>query len=203
MTRFNQSVDMQNQPQMFPASAPVESGRRSMAQIIWSRRLIVLVTTLVLTAGAFAYVELATPTYMSGARLEVRQAMPKILTQDEATGQDNRARLYTECEIIRSTQVLNDALQSPGIADLATFKSEPKKSLEYMMKHVTATVGKQDDLITVTFESEFPDDVPHVVNAIENAYMAFQAHNRQDTARLVLTISPFATGSSPAASKRC
>jgi capsular exopolysaccharide synthesis family protein len=114
--------------------------------------------------------------------------MPKILTQDEATGQDNRARLYTECEIIRSTQVLNDALQSPGIADLATFKSEPKKSLEYMMKHVTATVGKQDDLITVTFESEFPDDVPHVVNAIENAYMAFQAHNRQDTARLVLTI---------------
>jgi capsular exopolysaccharide synthesis family protein len=189
MTRFNQPVDAETPSQIFPVSAPADPGRRSVMQIVWSRRLIVLITMLVLTAGSFAYVQLATPIYMSGARMQVQQEVPKALAPDEVTGQtDSRTRLYTECEIIRSTQVLNDALQSPGIADLATFKSEPKKSLEYLIKHVTATVGKQDDLVTVTFESEFSEDVPRIVAAIVNAYMSFQSHNRQDTARAVLTI---------------
>jgi capsular exopolysaccharide synthesis family protein len=186
MTRFNQQVAAENLPQMLPA----ESGRRSVLQVVWSRRMIVLLTILVLTVGSFAYVELATPVYLSGARIQVQQAMPsKLVAPDEATGQtDTRTRLYTECEIIRSTQVLNAALQAQGNADLATFRSDPKKSLDYLIKHVTVTVGKQDDLITVAFESEFPDDIPRIVNAIVTSYTEFQSLHRRETAREVLAI---------------
>ena len=187
---LNQQLVAENQPQMLAMAGQAETGRRSVLQIVWSRRLVVLLTILVLTAGSFAYVELATPIYLSGARIQVQQAMPsKLVAPDEATGQaDTRSRLYTECEIIRSTQVLNAALQAQGNADLATFRSDPKRSLEYLIKHVTVTVGKQDDLITVAFESEYPDDVPRIVNAIVSAYTDFQSQHRRDTAREVLTI---------------
>ena len=189
MMRFNQQPVGENPSAMPAMAAQAETGRRGMLQIIWSRRLVVLITTLVLTAGSFAYVQLATPVYMSGARLQVQQAIPKPLAQEEANGQtDSRTRLFTECEIIRSTVVLNDALAAQGIADLPTFKRDSRKSLEYLMKHVATSVGKLDDLVTVTFESEFPDDVPLVVNAIVTAYTEFQTRNRRDTANVVLAI---------------
>jgi capsular exopolysaccharide synthesis family protein len=191
MTFLDKYPATEGLPQTTAMGGPAGGHRRGVLQVIWSRRLIVLISTLVLTVASFVYVELAPPTYLSGARIQVEgaRALPKALMPDENGQADSRNR-YTDCEIIRSTQVLNDALNSlkTAIPPIQTFAGDPKNSLNYMVKHVTATVGKQDDLITITFESEYPDDIPRVVDAIANAYIDFQTTHRRDIAREVLTI---------------
>ena len=188
MTLFERHLTDED-PVRAAGEAPPETGRRGVLRIIWNRRMIVLVSTLVLTVGSFAYVELATPLYVGGARLLVQQQLPKVLAPtDSPMPGDMRNGLYTECEVIRSWQVLNDALQSQGVAALPTFKNDTKEALSYMMRHLTVTPGKQDDLITVAFETPYPDDVPKVVTAVVDAYTTFQTAHRRDIARDVRDI---------------
>lgn len=164
-----------------------ETPRRGIVQILWARRLIILITTLLTVVGAAIYVTRATRIYYSGARILVQQNNPRIISNDETRESNSKNNLNTECELIRSTPILAAALESPGIRALRTF-SEVAGPLPHMSRSLKVATGMNHDLITVGFESKYPDDIPNIVNAIIDSYISFQSTRRRNTTAEVLKI---------------
>lgn len=154
--------------------------------VLWQRRLIVLVSVLLAVAGGVGYLYYATPIYSSSSRIYVHSSGPKIMSADEA-GAGRSTNLNTECQVIMSGPILAAALNSPGIKDLPTFSGD-SSAFASLAAGLAVTAGKSDDLITVSFESPYSADVPQVVNAVVDAYLAYQSSRKKSTAAEVLKV---------------
>ena len=176
-------------PPLHTITLPAPSGRDashpSFLQTLWRRRLIILVTLLLGAAGGFVYIQTTTPIYESAARLYVQASNPKITGSEEAGS--TKANLSTECALIHSSPILSAAIESTGIKTLRTFTDRPSPINE-LAKNLTASVGKDDDMINVTFDTPYAEDAPQIINAVIDAYISYQSSRRKSTAGEVLRI---------------
>jgi len=153
---------------------------------LWRRRLIILVTLLLAAGGGYAYLQIATPIYESTSRLFLQSSTPKIMGTEDS-GAANKANLNTECALIGSGPVIAAALESPGIKTLRTFNGQPS-AIEVLSKNLTVKVGKDDDIISVTFDTPYAADSQQVVNAIVESYINYKSSRKKSSASEVLTI---------------
>jgi len=145
------TVEEDNSPVETPQAVTTIS--ESLVQIIWRRRWIVLLTTVVVLAAAFAYLAKATPIYTSTSRVYVEQSGPKIITDiEKGFMTQSKNYLYNQGELLKSMQILAAALDVPGVRQMKTF-ANVDNLIAYLKKTLDVTVGKKDDIISVSFDS--------------------------------------------------
>ncbi len=156
----------------------------SFLQVLWRRKLIILVMLLVGAGGGYAFIRTSTPIYRSSARLYVQANNPKIMANED-TGAA-KSNLNTECTVIGSGPILSAVLEDPVIKSLRTFGGP--SAVTALSEGLSVSVGKNDDIITVSFETPYKEDAPLVVKAVVDAYINYQSSRKKDSAGEVRTI---------------
>lgn len=163
-----------------PVNAPIWS-------VLWRRRWVVVACLVVTMASAGAYLRKATPYYASNSRVYIQQYGVQILSDSAGGSPRNSSFLYTQAEVIKSSRLLESALERLSARSLKTFAGidNPVGALQ---QATTVEVGKQNDIINVSFESPYPREAADVVNSIVGAYVAHQVEQQKNTAGEVLRV---------------
>jgi len=156
-------------------------------EIALRHRWIVLLTVILFLSAGFFYLLTATPIYTSTSRLYVEQSGPKIITEYEGLMTQSKNYLYTQSELIKSTPIVADAVDDPQIKRLRTF-ADVDNSVTYLKKTLNVKVGKKDDIITVSFDSPYPNEAAQIVNTVVDSYIGYHSTRRRSTVFEVLKI---------------
>jgi capsular exopolysaccharide synthesis family protein len=170
--------------------APISSAERtnpSILTIIWRRRWVFFGCIVLAMAAAVVYLAKATPLYSSSSQIYVQQSAPKALADVLATGPNPMNYLYTQCDLIKSTAIIQAALEAPEVRQTKTLRAV-ENPVGYLKRATDATVGKQSDLITVSVETPNPEDSAVLTNAIVDAYINYQTKRQQTTASELLAM---------------
>lgn len=185
----NQNGDEHNGS--FEGLPPTSSAMsESLIQIMWRSRWIVLITTLAALIGAFAYIQKATPVYTSTARIYVEQSGPKIMSEtEEGVMTRSKNYLYTQAELLKSTPILSAALKVPGtnIKQMKIFENVDNP-IGFLKKKVDVSVGKKDDIISISSDSPKPSEAAELVNAVVDSYITYHATTKRSSSAEILKI---------------
>jgi len=160
----------------------------NLIQIVWRNRWIILLTTIGALAIAFIYVLKATPIYSSTSRIYVEQSGPKILTEAEGFMTQSKNYLYTQAELLRSTPILSTALEKPGVKQMRIFHNVDNVIAYLKKKALDISVGKKDDIISISSDSPDPAEAAHLVNAVVDSYITYHATRKRSTSAEILKI---------------
>ncbi len=161
--------------------------RRSILQIVWRRRWLVAIAILLCIGAGFLYLAKATPFYRSSSRMLVEQTGPKVIATSDVIATRSRSYLYTQCELLKSTPILSGAVNILDSQEIRTF-AEASDPIAILRANLSVSLGKADDIITVTLESPYPEEAADIVNAIVESYVAYQSSQKRDTAAELLKI---------------
>ena len=169
-----------------PPQAPAHH-QRSVGLIIWQRKALVLACVLAALVGGVIYLSRATPLYSSSSKLYVQQSVSKIVSEDLGGGTAAAVNMATQCELIKSTAILKDALTQPGMSDLPAVErwENPVGMLKGM---VTAEPVKQGDMLVVSVTTSDPNVNAAIVNGVVQAYIGYQTNQHQSSAVRVAAI---------------
>ncbi|MBN1126170.1 MAG: polysaccharide biosynthesis tyrosine autokinase [Sedimentisphaerales bacterium] len=186
------SVDSNSgQPERLTGNAPLEpmtSFTEGLFAIVWRRRWTVLVTTVVILVAGFFYLQRATPLYESTSRVYVEQIGPQVFEKDN-TGVITRWSnyLYTQAELLASTSILSNALKRMDASSLRTFQ-DASNPIAALRQGLDINVGKNDEIINVSFKTPYPEESAHIVNKVVDAYIAFNEERNRDTSGEIVQI---------------
>jgi polysaccharide biosynthesis transport protein len=159
----------------------------SLIEILWRRRWTVLLTSVVVLAGGFCYLQRATPLFKSTSRVYVEQSTPKIFRDEEGMFSRSTNYLYTQAELLDSTPILTEAMKVGSMDRLKTFMHASNKAMA-LRKGLETAVGKKDELISVSFKSAYPEEAAHIVNTVVDAYVTFHTQRKRSTSGDLLKI---------------
>ncbi len=155
--------------------------------IIVLHRWIILSTVIFFLLIAFAYLLKAVPIYTSFSRLYVEQTGPKIIGDYEGVMTQAKNYLYTQGELMRSTPIISNVADTPGIKELKTF-ANIDNIVGCIRGNLNVDIGKRDDIITVFFNSPYPAETAQIVNEVVNSYIDYHATHKRSTVFEVLKI---------------
>lgn len=155
--------------------------------VLLRHRWIILLTTALFLVGAFLYVVKATPIYTSTSRVYVEQIGPRIINEYEGFMTQSTNYLYTQAELIKSTPIVGDMVDNAQIRRLRTFVNVDNL-VGYIKKGLNVNVGKNDDIIKVSFDSAYPEDAAQIINAIVESYILYHRTRKRSTVSEVLSI---------------
>ena len=185
---YNNTIESGN---LDTALAPDEGlSQEGFLEIALRHRWIVLLTVILFLSAGFFYLLTATPIYTSTSRLYVEQSGPKIITEYEGLMTQSKNYLYTQSELIKSTPIVADAVSrfiGTQIKRLRTF-AEVDNLVTYLKKTLNVKVGKKDDIITVSFDSPYPNEAAQIVNTVVDSYIGYHSTRRRSTVYEVLKI---------------
>jgi len=153
-----------------PSAPPATIGSlisESLFQVMWRHNWIVIGTTVIALVAGFIYLSKATPIYTSTSRLYVEQVGPKImqdLQQGVMTG--STKYLYTQAELLKATPIVADAITKCGARQMRTFV-KVDNLIEYLKRSLDTTVGKKDDIVSISFDSPYPTEAAQLVNTLQ------------------------------------
>ncbi|MCH8192541.1 MAG: polysaccharide biosynthesis tyrosine autokinase, partial [Planctomycetes bacterium] len=130
----------------------------------------------------------ATPLFTSTSRLYVEKSGPKIMSEMEQgifTGSQNY--LYTQVELMKATPILAGALKKCDAGRMRTF-ADVTNRIGALKTSLQATVGRKDDILSLSFTGPYPDEAAHIVNSVVDAYITFHGTQKRTTAVEVLKI---------------
>ena len=168
-------------------SEPDGPPQESLLFIALRHRWTILITTLVALAAAFVYILKATPIYESESRLYVEQNGPRIINEYEGAMARSGNYLYTQAELLKSTPVIGPVVDDLKMARLRTF-ADVDNHVAFLRQNLSVSVGRKDDVITVSLESPYPVEAAQIVNELVNSYITYHTERRRDTASEVLKI---------------
>ncbi len=165
-----------------------DGGGPSLIHVIWRRRWIVAIATVASLVAGWVQLNRTTPLYTSTSQLYVERVSPKIIPgAEDFTTMGPWNYLNTQCALFKATPIAASALERPGIRQLRTFAGV-SNPVGYLKAMVRAALGKNDDIISVSLESPYPEEAAQIVNAVVDAYVTYQSANRRNTAAEVLKI---------------
>src|SRR5436190_3678454 len=92
-----------------PAPSLSHAPHDSLLQIVWRRKWIVVAAAIVALIGAFAYLSVTPKVYTSTSRILV-QRVSSSLSAERGSSDADDTYLQTQCEVIKSTNVIAAAL---------------------------------------------------------------------------------------------
>lgn len=160
----------------------------SLVQIIWRSRWIMLLSIIATLGAAFIYMTKATPIYTSTSRIYVEQSGPKILTEAEGVMTQSKNYLYTQAELLRSTPILSSAIETTSVKRMKTFDSVDNPIAYLKNKGLVVSVGRKDDIISISSDSPYPIEAAQLANSVVDSYITYHATRKRSTAEEVLKI---------------
>ncbi len=154
-----------------------------LVQVLWRRKWIVLFMMVLAVAGGFAYLKKATRLYYTDAILAVE---PTAAAISSASGMGlTESFLYQQVERMRSARFLDETIRNAQLDKLETLRGN---ALLRLKGNLQIEVGKRDNLITVGYESPYPQEAALIVNRVVDAYMADVASRKDRVQSAVLEI---------------
>jgi succinoglycan biosynthesis transport protein ExoP len=154
-----------------------------------NRWLMAMVVALSLAAGV-GYLKITKPQYTSTAQLYVELSSPKLL-KNQDQGEKARSNLFMQESVLKSTPVLEEVIVLAGQADcpaqLQPLLDMPNP-LSYLQSNTTTSVGKKNDIISVSFTCGNPEESAVTTNAIVDCYVQYQSGKMRSTAGELLGI---------------
>jgi len=149
---------------------------KAILQQIWRRKwLVAACAGVCVTAAAVNAYFIATPIYRSSASIFIEA--PAVRGDAHvATG-----NLETQSVVISSTAVFHRAWEK--CKDLLTLEHAPFAALKAGLH---ASVGKEDDIITVTFDGPYEEETQQILAAVVEAYKDHIKHQQQSSAKDLL-----------------
>lgn len=181
MTMYNNNRTGASDEHQVMMPRGVEPARRSPIKMIWHRRWIIVIAALIGFIGGYVRFHVATPIYTSRAKIYATRSGAHLL--DSNQGNANQDNLYTQCQVITSAAILSDAaavLEGQGLDNLSTFRGHRK--LDYLKQNTRATVGKNDEIISVELDTPYPAEAKPILDAVLKAYQDFNANQKHSNA---------------------
>ncbi len=185
-------IGQENNRNMTGGDAGMFSGvgviHESMATVIWRNRWIILLTTSIALAATYIYVNRMPSVYTSTARIYVEQSGPKVFTETEqGVMTQSKNYLYTQAALLTSNPIITDVLENLDVEKMKTF-AQRNNRIAYLKSSINVVVGKQDDIISVSLDSPYPQEAAETVNAIVRSYRDYNARQKKSSSAEVLTI---------------
>ncbi len=169
--------------------AQAEAGELPIGQvlaILWRGRWIIAVTTILSLALGFFYVARRGTIYRATSKLYVERSGPSILAaSDFLMGGGSKNYANTQAELLRSTKILRSALAKPELRSSEILRPV-KNRVIWLKRALKISVGKQDEIISISLDSKFVEDACLIVNAVVDAYMVNHSANKKSTAKDLL-----------------
>jgi capsular exopolysaccharide synthesis family protein len=161
--------------------------QEGLLQIFLGHRWLILSVTVLFLTAAFLYLLKATQIYTSMSRLYVEQSGPKIINEYEGVMTRSGNYLYTQGELMKSTPIIAGAVDDGQMGRFQTF-SDVDNITAYVKRNLGVSVGRKDDIITVSFDSPYPAEAAQIVNAVVDSYVKYHSSRKRNTASEVLQI---------------
>lgn len=164
----------------FQANRANDEGRReSIAETLWWRKQLVLLIFGLCVVSAAVLLKITPKRQWSFARVSVTRPIPK---NADPVAADVGRFLNTQCELIRSANVLNLALGGPEMDDLvATVCGPSDNPTRLLADRLDVTPQANADVITVRLMSTSPKEAEQVVDAVVDSYKAHVGEQRRNT----------------------
>jgi len=164
------------------------SASDSLLRVVWRSRWIALLCTIVALGAGFVYIQTATPVYTSTSKLYLDYGGIRISQPYEAGSVPRTDRyLYTQAELFKSRPILAAALETLDGRRMKTF-ADVDIPVAYLHRNVDVTVGKKDEIVSISFDSPYPVEAAQIVNSIVEAYMTSRSEHGQKSSAQVLEI---------------
>jgi len=181
----NERIENGGSDLTFPQGEGIQE--EGLLQIAFRHRRTILLTTVLFLVAAFVYILKATPIYTSTSRLYVEQSGPRIISDFEGIMTRSKNYLYTQAEMLKSTPIAGEVADNPQVRRFRTF-NEVDNVTAYLKKNLDIEVGKKDDIISVAFDSPYPQEAAGVVNTVVDSYVKYHSLRKQTTVFKVLDI---------------
>ncbi len=157
--------------------------------IVWRSRWIVLFSVVLTLAAGFVYIQVVTPIYVSTAKLYLNYAGIRV-SQAYELGSMPRTDKYlrTQTGLLSSTTVLASAYERLEPEKLRTFQ-EVDIPVAFLQNKLRVDVGKNDEIISVSFGSPYPLDAAQIVNEVVEAYFGWRSDHEQRDVHQILKSS--------------
>lgn len=99
----------------------------------------------------------------------------------------DRPYLNTQTELLTSTPILAIALGEQLPQDQQMFEGVENR-IEYLKKQIETSIGKEDELITVSLDSKYPDQATRFLSSVVDAYLNYRSAQRKTTATELLEV---------------
>ena len=142
--------------------------------IVLRHRLTILCATIGFMVVAFMYILKATPIFTSASRLYVEQSGPKIINEFEGVMTQSNNYLNTQAELIKSTPIISNVVDDIRIKNLKMF-ANVDNIIGYIKGTLNVVVGRNDDIITVSCESPYPEEAALLTNAVVDSYVSYHS----------------------------
>lgn len=152
---------------------------------LWRGRVLILLCT-VLGAGAAAWLaEQRGTVYRARSVLYVQRDAPMLPGSDVSLWLQTRNYANTQAALLRSTPVLQSALDRSNLAGSGLF-GDSHNHLAWLRRKLTVAVGNEDDVITVSLDAPFVDEACALVNAVVDEYLLQRSRSQRETTSEVL-----------------
>ncbi|HEY2586462.1 MAG TPA: polysaccharide biosynthesis tyrosine autokinase [Tepidisphaeraceae bacterium] len=192
IVEYGTGEDRVDIPSRTPAAGPnpgaAAAGRSSASvfQILWRRKWLMICSAIVAVGAGIVYLTQATPIYSAATQINIQQSGPQILA-NQAGGPNTMNFLTTQCDVIRSTRVIQEALKAPEMSRAKSLEAS-ENPVALVKLAVTATAGQKSDIITITAESPYPEDAAIFANTVCDAYRAFENSQHRSLAADIVTL---------------
>jgi len=184
-TYREKSVEQENMEQRNIANSDIQN--ESLLEIMLRQRWTIIIMVGFFLAVAIIYLIKAVPIYTSSSSLYVEQTGPKLISEYEGVMTRSKNYLNTQGEIIKSTPILAKVVEDPEIHQFKTFE-EVDNLVANLKNNLQVVIGKKDDIITVSFDSPYPQEAAELVNKVVSEYIDYHASQKRSTVSEVLRI---------------
>lgn len=159
---------------------------------LWRRKWIILAVLATTLFVAVLYLLKATPIYRSEAELLVERTGPNILEKDIfSSTMGLRNFLGTQSEILQSARIVDLALKQQDLMALPTIRrvrrGDPEANIvEAIRGDLSVKLKRDTNVLTVSYESPYPEDAAAIANGILQAYLLYHREQTQTTSGEVL-----------------
>jgi polysaccharide biosynthesis transport protein len=168
--------------QVTPPAAVVSEG---LVKIAWRGRWIMFVCLVLALAIGFVYIQAVAPIYTSTAKVYLDYSSLPRLGSNE-TGRIPRTERYlsTQADVLASWDILAKGLSASGMQQLRTFSNTDDR-VGYVRRKIRVSVGRRDDVISVSFDSRYAAEAAQIVNAVVESYLEDRSDKTENSASQV------------------
>ncbi len=154
-----------------------------LVEVLWRRRWSVALTTIGCLLLAMLYLAVATPVYQAASRVAIDEYAPSLMRDMQGYRGDSESFLHTQATVFTSNAVLTRALASIDARSMNTFAKVDGDLVTHLQSGQALSVEaeKKSDVITISFDSAWPQEAALFVNSLVSAYINETTLQKQNT----------------------
>lgn len=166
-------------PQQVLSVPDVGSPRSNPLLMIWRRKGVLAAVVAACVLAAMVKYMVSTQVYRSEAKLFVNTSnMKSDGGASSSGGSGSQNNLHTQCELIKSATMLADVLAKEEVRNSKTLSGE-QQQFSYMRNNLAATVLKDNDIITVSFDSPYKYEAQAILESVIKSYTEYHTKEKK------------------------